>query len=507
MADDSDDDYSLSDSDDGQLAPSARAQAKEASEKAAARFSCMLKTMIQATRPKPSKTRCKRDLATLDLELTPPQPSGKRQRKSVAHFEAGSAQCFVRTKVTPPASLDEHQLQPASVSPPVSSPVPWVRTDRERDRKKAVKCSKPCSLRKSDRAKKRADKIAAMVGKLGDHDELSWRQRRNLAIKAWLGALQCGYGKLIAYHVASFACGASERVVQAWVARWSQDAEGFEASYSWGGHSSPSILMEEDVMAASRTWWREHAPKKGASSRLVHSHLFVAGRVRVRIADFHTFLCGTEEQPGFLRSSDLPYEKKDFSEERLRQYAHFLGFAFDDTGTGAFNDAHESEDNRKDRHERFLPGYFDFFSRGISTFTHKGIVFDVDTRLEDEEGNDLTEARRTMVTIEDLDGNVFDIDMGGNIPEGDGPVPLLISHDEACFGAGEFESKVNLLLVLISSFPLAGLARESERQEDMQRQDNGTEVAHLRLRRGIRQWGNLSEARSRASSTHSFESI
>jgi len=87
---------------------------------------------------------------------------------------------------------------------------------------------------------------------------------------------------------------------------------------------------------------------------LVDSHLFVAGRVRVRIADFHTFLCGTEEQPGFLRSSDLPYEKKDFSEERLRQYAHFLGFAFDDTGTGAFNDAHESDENRKDRHERFF---------------------------------------------------------------------------------------------------------------------------------------------------------
>ena len=43
MADDSDDDYSLSDSDDGQLAPSARAQAKEVAENAVVRFSCQAK--------------------------------------------------------------------------------------------------------------------------------------------------------------------------------------------------------------------------------------------------------------------------------------------------------------------------------------------------------------------------------------------------------------------------------------------------------------------------------
>lgn len=150
-----------------------------------------------------------------------------------------------------------------------------------------------------------------------------------------------------------------------------------------------------------------------------------------------------------MKTLDLPFEKTDFSEERLRQYTHFLGFNFDDAGTGAFNDEHESDDNRRDRHERFLPMYFDFFNRGISTFTHRGISLDVDTRLEDEEGNDLTEARKTMTTIEDLEGNIFDIDIGGDIPEGEGRIPLLISHDEMCAGAGEFESQVRPLYLRI----------------------------------------------------------
>ena len=174
--------------------------------------------------------------------------------------------------------------------------------------------------------------------------------------------------------------------------------------------------------------------------------------MRVRIADFHTYLCGTDDQGGFLQSLDLPFAKVAFSEERLRQYTHFLGFGFDDTGSGAFNDEHESSDNRRDRHERFLPLHFDLFRKGISTFEMNGVVLDVDTRLEDQEGNDLMEHRTTLVTIEDSEGNIFDIDMGGIIPEGDGRVPLLISHDESCFGAGEYENKVTILLVPISLF-------------------------------------------------------
>ena len=134
-----------------------------------------------------------------------------------------------------------------------------------------------------------------------------------------------------------------------------------------------------------------------------------------------------------------------------------------------------------------------------------GVVLDVDTCLEDQEGNDLMEHRTTLVTIEDSEGNIFDIDMGGIIPEGDGRVPLLISHDESCFGAGEYENKVTILLIPISLFPLAGVARKWQGQKNMQGQDHGTQVASLGLRRGVRKWGYLQEARPASSIAHSFE--
>jgi len=173
--------------------------------------------------------------------------------------------------------------------------------------------------------------------------------------------------------------------------------------------------------------------------------IFFSGKVRVRITDFQSFLCGSKEKMGLLQRLDLPYAKVDYSEDWLRQYTHFLGFGYSETSSGAFNDEHESESNRKDRHERFLPLHFDAFARGISHFNYKGNTLGVDDRLEDEDCNDLTEARTTMITVEDLAGNVFDIDIGGIVPEGDADVPILISHDEACFGAGEFESKVSAL--------------------------------------------------------------
>ena len=184
----------------------------------------------------------------------------------------------------------------------------------------------------------------------------------------------------------------------------------------------------------------------------------------MRIADFHSYLCGTEEKPGLLQRLNLSdsYEKKVYCEESLRKYTHFLGFAKLDCAAGAFNDDHESEANRRDRHERFLPTYFDLFSRGVSTFAYEGATLDADTRLEDEEGNDLMECRSTPLTVEDMEGNVFDIDIGGNLPEGDGDIPMLVSHDEACFATGEYEGKVSFMFCFFFEMTLAGLARSWE---------------------------------------------
>ena len=269
MAEDSDGSYDPSDEEDDPPSSCMGGKTKEAAKK----FSGMLRRWLHVTGEQPlqdapqskSKTRCKRDLATLDLQLAPQQPSGKRQRKPVEHFEAGSAQCFVRAKATPPSLCDdlEPRTAPRSVTVTRSD---WCRSDKERDRKKATHQAQSHKKRRDEQARKQAAQIAELAGTLDNYEELSWRQRRNVAIKSFVGARQFGYGKLVAYHIAAFACGANERAVRDWASRWGRLKEGFEASFSWGGQSAPSILMEEDVIAASRTWWRQHAPKKGAPS-------------------------------------------------------------------------------------------------------------------------------------------------------------------------------------------------------------------------------------------------
>ena len=190
MAEDSDGDYSLSDDGGDTPAPSARAQAKEVAEKAAVRFSSMLKRMLVAERPavaKPSKARCKRDLGALDLELAPPQPSGKRQRKPVAHFEAGSAQCFVRAKA------DAEAVTAAEVAPKAAVPKvrTGVRTDKERGSKAGYKNRSSSRKDRDRRAQKKAAMIADLSGNLESYEELSWAQRRSIAIKTFVAGPMC----------------------------------------------------------------------------------------------------------------------------------------------------------------------------------------------------------------------------------------------------------------------------------------------------------------------------
>lgn len=263
MAVDSDGSYDPSDEEDDHPSSCVGEKTKEAAKT----FGGMLRLWLTSERSlqdgRQSKTRCKRDLATLDLELAPQQPSGKRQRKPVEQFEAGSAQCFVRAKATPDSVCKELESRPVARAVNVTRS-DWCRSDRERDRKRARKLSNFKQQRKDQRAKARASEIAQLAGTLDNYEELSWRQRRNLAVKSFVRARQGGYGKLGAYNIASLACGATECAVRDWIARWCRLKEGFEASFSWGGQSSPSILMEEDVMAASRKWWRDHAAKKGA---------------------------------------------------------------------------------------------------------------------------------------------------------------------------------------------------------------------------------------------------
>ena len=172
------------------------------------------------------------------------------------------------------------------------------------------------------------------------------------------------------------------------------------------------------------------------------------GEPNARIIDFRRFLVGTDDEPGLLYQLDLPFAKKDFSEETLRLYALRLGFSHEETGYGCFSDEHESELNKADRDTRFLPQYKHYFDRGICEFEFKGHTLPVDTRLVDEHGEDLIAGRETFYDITDARGLKMRVDMGGIVPQRDEPIYLLASHDESCFAAGDFESKVPCCLCL-----------------------------------------------------------
>ena len=263
MAEDSDGSYDLSDEEDDPPSSCIGVKTKEAAKK----FSGMLGQWLLFERPaqdaQPSKTCCKRDLATLELDVAAPQVTGKRQRKPVALYEAGSAACFVRTKAAAEESRAPAVTQRGPASPPTTL---WARTDRERARKQAMKHCPVNTKRKEGNAMQKAhgQQIADLVGKLEEEEEFSWRQRRKLVIKAFVTAVAFGYQKLVAYHITTFACGVGARSVQDWVAKWRKSPDGFEQEFKWGKNSGAvSILMEEDVIAASKQWWRENAPRKG----------------------------------------------------------------------------------------------------------------------------------------------------------------------------------------------------------------------------------------------------
>lgn len=167
------------------------------------------------------------------------------------------------------------------------------------------------------------------------------------------------------------------------------------------------------------------------------------GRPNARIADFHKWLIGTDDKPGFLSTLDLPHDKKEFSEETLRLFTHRLGFGHEETGYGCFSDDHESIENKADRNDRFCPEYEAYYQSSVHEFEYQGQVLDGDARLCDMAGNDLIKARVTVYTIIDAHGRTMLIDLGGLIPDGEGAVFFIVSHDESCFAAGDFENKVH----------------------------------------------------------------
>jgi len=100
-------------------------------------------------------------------------------------------------------------------------------------------------------------------------EKFSWRHKKEVAISTYAYAMQLGYGKMGAYQYASFATRVQERTVRGWIAAWAKGPEGFLSACNWGKNSVPTTLGEEDVIAASKQWWFDRAPKKGGRCFLV----------------------------------------------------------------------------------------------------------------------------------------------------------------------------------------------------------------------------------------------
>ena len=124
----------------------------------------------------------------------------------------------------------------------------------------------------------------------------------------------------------------------------------------------------------------------------------------------------------------------------LGDFTRSLGFFRGELKRGTFSDHHE--DFVEDRAMRFLPAYNSFWQAGPSTFKHGNGTLSVDMRPRGPDGNDLGVSHRKHVYEiagrADASGRRINkrIDLGGILPA-DGLVPLLVSHDESCFAAGE----------------------------------------------------------------------
>lgn len=162
----------------------------------------------------------------------------------------------------------------------------------------------------------------------------------------------------------------------------------------------------------------------------------------MRIADFRKYLIGDPNaksiggKRGLLSACLAASEKSSISEEMCRQFTIDLGYEHADLRKGSFNDKHNSEENITDRSVRFIPEYLRLFNLGPSYLTVNSERVCVDD-LADQA------LRMNQIFYEIIggDGETRLIDFCGELPHEGRRVPILITHDESCFAAGEFEGK------------------------------------------------------------------
>ena len=170
------------------------------------------------------------------------------------------------------------------------------------------------------------------------------------------------------------------------------------------------------------------------------------------MADFQLFLCGDKSRniPGCLTETLATFNKDEVCLDTCRRYANHLGYHFTKTSEGTFTDKHESEDNVSDRNERFLPQYEHYYQNSPRLVDFHGETIDKDLRIVPVDDNGIevktdkdADIKHTihMETITGSDGVPRTFDVGGKLPDGDGPIYMLASHDESCAKAGEYSDR------------------------------------------------------------------
>lgn len=284
---DSEDEYVLSESDDGtpgEPPPSAV-------EKMAATLKTMLTTGvftrahpdISTGRRRKSKSgvhggtttasRSKRDARNLGIHVSgEPIVLAKRVRaKPNAYIaEPGSGKLHSQKLHPGPAPVSEKAPKPEDSSWETEAPsVPFCtafvsRSDKERHLKASRRLRKSNVDRAAYRAKKQAEEMLKLIEASNEvFLDFSMRLRRELAVSAFAKAREVGYEKTASWLMAGIAARVSDRTVRSWINDWVTHGDGFFTSCMSGCNRVAGNLDEPDVKEACRQWWHDQAPIKG----------------------------------------------------------------------------------------------------------------------------------------------------------------------------------------------------------------------------------------------------
>ena len=173
-----------------------------------------------------------RERGFLDNDAAP-VVTGKRSRTKPSRFEAGATRLHGSRKFEKRPSPP-----PRAASCP---PAPRSRTD---------------NAERARRRKAAREAYAKAIEELADNTfvDLSWEQRKIVAVCSYARALSEGCAKMSAAHVASMASRVHERTVRRFVKEWLAN-EGFFHPMNWGTHRKAPYFLDDEVISSKASRW------------------------------------------------------------------------------------------------------------------------------------------------------------------------------------------------------------------------------------------------------------